>query len=193
MKNKTWVITLKTIALAAMATIVATVAHAQTGTVGFTDIGTPSVTPGTDINGATTYTIGDLASFGDTTGIFTGMPSQIYGAVTFNPSVGSSLSFSSPVFGSFTSTSIQIIASSEGFASIHVLGNYTGGTFEPPIVNDPASVDISFTQNPVVTGGISDDSVLSIPPSTPVPEPGFLALLGVGASALCVRLRRRKA
>ncbi len=198
MKNKTWVITLKTIALAAlaaMATIVATVAHAATpsGTIGFTDLGTPSVTPGTDINGATTYTIGDLASFGDTTGVFTGMSSQTYGAVTFNPSVGNSLSFSSSVFGSFTSTSIQMIASGEGFASIHILGDYTSGTFDPGIVNDPASVDISFTQDPVHIGGISDDSVLSIPPSTPVPEPGFLALLGVGASGLCVQLRRRKA
>jgi hypothetical protein len=184
---------LKTIALAAMATIVATVAHAQTGTVGFTEIGTPSVTPGTDINGATTFTIGDLASFGNTTGVFTGMANQTYGAVTFNPSVGNSLSFGTTAFGNFTSTSIQMITSSIGFVSIHVLGNYNGGTFDPTIVNDPSSVDISFTQDPIHTGGISDNSVLSIPPSTPTPEPGSLALLGLGASALCVRLRRRKA
>jgi hypothetical protein len=182
---------LKTIALAAMATIMATVAHAQTGTVGLIDIGTPSVTPGPDINGATTYTIGDLASFSDTTGIFVGMAAQIYGSVTFNPSVGNSFSYSAPVFGSFTSTSITLVTSTEGFVNIHILGDYTGGSFDPSIVNDPASVDFSFTQNPAGTGGISDSGVFSIPPTAPTPEPGSLALLGVGASALY--LRRRKA
>src|ERR1035438_7353280 len=147
---------LKIIALAAMTTALATVAQAQTGTLGLEDSATPSVTPGTDINGATSYTIGDLGSFSDTTGVFVGMLSQDYGCLTFEPSVGNSFSFSSPAFGSCTSTSITLETSTEGFVSLHILGDYTSGTFHPGIVNDPASIDYSFEQEPPSVGGISD-------------------------------------
>jgi hypothetical protein len=188
---------LKTIALAAMAIAVTTVGHAQTGTIGLGDITTPSVTPGTDINGATTFTIGDLASFSDTTGVFAGMQSQTFGPVTFNPSLNHSFSFNSPVFGAFTSTSITLETSTEGFVSIDILGDYTSGSIDPGIVNDPASVDYSFTQNPSVVGGISDSGELSIGqlpiPPTSVPEPGSLVLAAVGVGALSMHLRRRKA
>jgi hypothetical protein len=184
---------LKTIVLAAMAIAVTTFAQAQTGTMGVDDITTPSVTLGTDINGATSYTIGDLASFSDTTGVFAGMQSQTYGPVTFEPGVGNSFSFGSPVFGNFTSTSITLEVSAQGFVSIHILGKYNSGSFDgDAIVNDPASVDYSFTQNPIIVGGISDSGELSIPIMA-VPEPGSLVLLGMGASALGMHLRRRKA
>src|ERR1700678_2178003 len=121
---------LKTIAWAAAAIAVTTVVQAQTGTMGLEDITTPSVIPGTDINGATTYMIGDLASFSDTTGVFAGMQSQTYGPVTFEPSIGNSFSFSSPVFGNFTSTSITLETSTEGFVSLQILGNYNSGSLD---------------------------------------------------------------
>ncbi len=176
-----------------MVTAVGTTAQAQMGTIGVQDISTPSVGPGTDINGATTYTIGDLASFSDTRGIFAGLPSQTYGPVTFEPGVGSSFSFGSPAFGRFTSTSIVLEASTEGFVSIHILGDYNSGSFDgDAIVNGLSSVDLSFTQNPVINGGISDSGEFSIPPSS-VPEPGSLALLGAGAGALGMIMRCRKA
>ena len=187
---------LRTIALAAMAIAVTTGAQAQIGTMGVVDIAAPSVTLGTDINGATSYTIGDLASFSDTTGVFAGMQSQTYGPVTFEPGVGNSFSFGSPVFGNFTSTSIGVEPSIDGFIAIKIMGNYNSGSFDgDAIVNDPASVYYSFTQNPVSVGGIADSGELSVtlPPTTVVPEPGSLALLGMGAGALCMHLRRRKA
>lgn len=171
----------------------ATIAQAQVGTLGLVDVSTPSVGPGTDINGATSYTIGDLGSFSDSTGIFTGLPSQIYGPVTFEPGIGGSFSFGSSVFGTFTSTSITLVTSSQGFISLHILGDYTSGSFDgDAVVNKPVSVDYSFTQNPVVDGGISDSGEFSIPPSS-VPEPASLALLGLGGIAAGMRLRRCKA
>lgn len=176
-----------------IAVAAATVAQAQTGTLGLLDISTPSVGPGTDINAATTFTIGDLASFSDSTGIFAGLSSQIYGSVTFEPGVADSFSFGDSVFGTFTSTSITLETSSLGFVSLHILGDYTSGSFDSDaIVNKPVSIDYSFTQNPVVDGGISDSGELSIPPSS-VPEPGSLALLGMGGIAAGRRLRRRQA
>ena len=187
---------LKTIALAAMAIAVTTGAQAQIGTMGVVDIATPSVSPGTDINGPTSYTIGDLASFSDTTGVFAGMQSQTYGPVTFEPSVGNSFTFGSPVFGNFTSISIGVEPPTDGFIAIKIMGTYNSGSFDgDAIVNAPASVNYSFTQNPVSVGGIEDSGELSItpPPTTVVPEPGSMALLGMGAGALCMHLRRRKA
>jgi hypothetical protein len=187
---------LKTIALAAMATAVATVAQAQgfVGTIGLLDIGTPSASPGPDFNGATSYTIGNLASFTDTTGVFTSLTDQDYGPVSFSLANGNSLSFSSPEFGTFSSTSITVETSVEGFVGLHILGDYTSGTFDGgAIVDDPASFDLSFTQNPPGSGGAIDSGVFSIPPSV-VPEPSTTALMVVGAAgALCKYLRRRKA
>jgi hypothetical protein len=184
---------LKITLLMGIAIAVTTIAQAQIGTIGLLDISTPSVGPGTDINAATTFTIGDLASFSDSTGIFTGLSSQIYGPVTFKPTIGNSFSFASPVFGTFTSTSITLETSSQGFVSLHILGDYTSGSFDAgAIVDKPVSVDYSFTQNPVIDGGISDSGELSIPPSS-VPEPVSLAWLGMGGIAACMRLRRCKA
>ena len=176
-----------------MAIIAAHAAQAQSGTLGLVDITTPSVAPGNDINGAATYTIGDFASFSDSTALFTGLQSQTYGTVTFSPGVGTSFSFGSPSFGNFKSTSIVMENSSQGFVSIQILGDYNSGSFDGgAIVNDPASVDLSFTQDPIINGGISDSGEISILPSA-VPEPGSLPLLGAGAGVLGMHLRRRKA
>ena len=175
-----------------MAIAIATVARAQTGTLGLVDITTPTVSPGTDINGATTYNIGDLASFSNASGFLTGLPFQNYGAVSFQPAVGNSFSFGDTAFGTFTSSAITLETSTAGFQSIHILGDYSSGTFDShAVVNDPASVDLSFAQNPIATGGISDSAVFTVP-ATVIPEPTSLAMVGVGLGALFIRLRPRK-
>lgn len=173
-----------------VATALATVAYAQNGTVGLVDIGNPSVSPGPGIANATTYNIGDLASFANTTGIFAGMPSQIFGGVTFQPSVNNSFSFASAAFGSFHSTSITALDQNGSTSAWYILGFYSSGTFDPGIVNEPATVTVTFNQDPPGTGGISDSVAFSVPA---VPEPGSLALMASGAAALCMHLRRRKA
>jgi hypothetical protein len=177
--------------LTGIAIAVAAVAHAQNGTIGLVDVGIPSVSPGPGAANATTYTIGDLACFANTTGIFAGMPSQLFGSVTFQPSVSTSFSFASAAFGTFHSTFIASLDQSPSTSAWYIFGFYTSGTFDPGIVNEPASITVNFTQDPPGTGGLSDSAAFSAP--SVVPEPGSLALLATGATALCVYLRRRKA
>jgi hypothetical protein len=166
------------------------------GSQGFADIGAPSVNTG-NVSTATTFTIGNMISTAAQTGYFTGLSSQIFGPVAFNPAVGSSLSFGNGTFGNFLSTSIveQTNSTTGGSAerSFYVLGNYTAGTFNPALTPSPApaSLLISFTQTPAGTGAISDSATLSIPPAA-VPEPSTLMLACVGiAGGIAIQQNRR--
>jgi len=179
--------------LAAILAVLATAAQAQVGSVGFSNPGPTTAFPSGDINTATSYTLGDmLDSFqynADGTGAFAGLPSSSFGSITFSPSSPFSVNFSDSVFGSFQSTSIQLASESPGTITYDVFGTYNSGNFDGgTIVGDPASLTINFVQNPADTGVIVADGVFSVPP---VPEPGTLALLGLGVSAVCVQLRRR--
>ncbi|MGI9178691.1 MAG: PEP-CTERM sorting domain-containing protein [Pirellulales bacterium] len=167
-------------------------AEASTGSQGFADIGTP-VADTSNINTASTLTIGNLISTGASVGYFTGLSTQTFGPVAFNPAVASSIGFGNGTFGSFLSTSITEQTNAPGERSFYVLGHYTAGTFNPALVPNPApaSMTISFTQSPAGVGGaISDSATLSIPPA--VPEPTTSALAGIGiAGALVLDQSRR--
>jgi len=185
---------IKRLSLAALL-LVCTVgtAHASTSTVSFADIGNASVNTG-DINTATVFTIGDLLST-STSGFFAGMPDQNFGPVTYNITVPGSLSFSSPDFGTFTSTSITPFDNSVlGSTAAYILGNYTAGSYGSE-TSGTASFTISWTQTPPGTGGISDSATLSIPPSAPpgAPEPSSLlmGLIGAGIAGACYLARRK--
>src|SRR3974377_1444851 len=71
-----------------------------TGTQGFADMGTPTADAG-NLSAATTFMMGDLVSTTANTGIFTGMPNQIFGSVSFDTTMPSSLMFGNGVFGHF--------------------------------------------------------------------------------------------
>jgi hypothetical protein len=166
----------------------------SSGSQGFADIGSPSVDSG-NINTGTSFTIGNMISTGASLGYFTGLSTQIFGPITFNAGVGSSLSFGNATFGSFTSTSITEQTNAAGERSFYILGNYTAGTFNPALSPNPApaSVIVGFTQSPAGTGAISDSASLSIPPAA-VPEPStiVLATVGIAAAIAVERSRRRK-
>lgn len=170
------------------------VSGTSSGSQGFADIGSPSVDSG-NINTGTSFTIGNMISTGASIGYFTGLPTQIFGPITFNSGIGSSLTFGNGTFGSFTSTSITEQTNAAGERSFYILGNYTAGTFNPALSPSPApaSVIVGFTQSPAGTGAISDSASLSIPPAA-VPEPSTIVLATVGiAAAIAVdRSRRRK-
>lgn len=165
------------------------------GAQSFADVGSPVADTG-NINTATTFTIGDLMSTSANAGYLAGMPKLDFGSVTFNSDDGSSLSFGDSFFGSFVSSSITEIQSGPGMVGFYVLGLYSGGTYDPGIVGDLASLTISFTQTPSVTGVISDSASFADPPAPEpgsAPEPTTLTLMGsalVGGFALFQRRRR---
>lgn len=165
----------------------------SSGSQGFADIGTPTVDSG-NINTGTSFTVGNMISTGASIGYFSGLSTQILGPVTFNASVGSSLSFGNGTLGTFTSTSITEQTNVSGERSFYILGNFTAGSFNPALTPNPApaSVIIGFTQSPAGTGAISDSATLSIPPAA-VPEPStiVLATVGMAAAVAADRMRRR--
>lgn len=144
----------------------------STGTAGFGDLGVTTVSPGTSIHTATTFSLGSMITAGVPTGYFASLPFQFFGAESFDSTVGSSLSFATAQFGSFQSTSITTVTNvpGSGFREFYVVGNYTPGTFNPtPLVPNPApaSLRISFTQSPANTGTISVSITMQLPPERP--------------------------
>ncbi len=176
--------------------LAAGVANADsTGSQGFADLGTPAAVGG-NINTATQFTVGSLITNSSSTGVFAGIPTQSFGSVSFDTTVGSSLSFGNSTFGNFASTSITEISNSAGQVSFYVLGNFTGGSYTGTLSPNPApaSFTVSFTQTPAGTGAISDSSTLSIPPvPSGVPEPSSIVLVGLGLASVGVVARRKKA
>jgi hypothetical protein len=172
-------------------------AHAAViGTQGFADLGTPSVVGG-DINAATKFTIGALLTSTANSGILAGYSSFInFGSVSFDTTVGNSLSFGNASFGDFTSTSFTLSSSTAGSETIYALGDWTPGSYGGvPAGSYAASFTISFTQTPANTGSISDSATFSVPPagSTAVPEISTWAMMLAGFSALGFAGYRRRA
>jgi len=153
-----------------------------------TDIGTPTNNSPADVSQATAFTISDLLSFANNTGVFVGLGSQNFGTLNFSLSNPAGLDFGNGFFGTFTCTGITVLGSQPDHSiDLFATGLYSSGSFDGgAIVNESASVDLGFTQNGF---GLADSAVFSIPA---VPEPGSLALLGVGATVLGFKLRRRK-
>jgi PEP-CTERM motif len=189
------------------------------GTQAFADNNNPMVAGG-NILTATSATIGSGNLFettGSQSGLFAGvvadgsstgtaMGTQSFGGAsgltfTLNPGGGiaanTTLSFSSGVFGTFTSTMSQETSSTgspTAAVSYTFEGNWTGGSVLAAGFASPtaASLVISFTQ--AANGAISDSASFSVPPTLLTPEPSTIALAGVGALGFIgYGLRRRKA
>jgi len=181
-----------------LACAVGTAKAGPIGTLGFSDIGTPTAdgSPTGNINTATSFTIGELFSTTAEMGIFVGLGHQDFGAVSFSTLTPTSFSFSNSVFGTFTSTSISEAVNTPGVVAFYILGNYTAGTVDPGTGTNPASFTLSFTQTPAFTGGISDSGTFAVPPAPPpgVPEPATLVmgLTGIAGGGLFYLLRRRR-
>ena len=171
-------------------------ANVINGSIGIADIGDPSVSPGSNINLATTFNFGNLLTTGSSTGAFVGMPTQLFGAATLTIGDPTSVTFGSAVFGTFTSTSITEASNVAGAVSFYVLGNYTLGTFfgGNAGTTESASFTVGFTQTPAHTGAISDSGTFADPPTTPpsVPEPATMGIFGSALVGLGFIGRRRK-
>jgi hypothetical protein len=170
-------------------------AGSVTGSLAFLDMGTTTVNSG-DINTATSFTLGNLVSTqNNESGIFAdAMPSQGFGAASFNLSAPTSFSISSPAFGTFTSSSLSETFNSPGIVEINILGSYTGGTIDPGSGTNPASFTVVFIQTPAHTGPIVGSGIFAVSPAqAAVPEPatwvmGLTSVVG----GIFFHLRRRR-
>jgi hypothetical protein len=179
-------------------------AGAVTSSLAFADMGTTSVNTG-NINTATTFTFGDLISTHNSSGIFSGptaLPDQNFGSTSFGMSwaVNTSFSISSTAFGTFKSISISETVATPGLVEFSIAGNYTGGTFDQNVKNTPATLLLTFIQDPAFTGVISGSGLFTAAPQTSgvgplaIPEPatlvmGLTSIVGGGL----FYLRRRRA
>ena len=160
-----------------------------TGTQGFADIGTPTADAG-NLSAATTFMMGDLVSTTANTGIFTGMPNQIFGSVSFDTTMPGSLMFGNGVFGHFTSTSFTETFMPRAVI-IFALGEWTPGT-QGGVTGGPFMSDVTIAFTQTAGGAISDSATFATPPPSSVPEPATLGLMALGlAVGLAGRRRRR--
>ena len=181
------------IPLAGLAVAATTVAQAHTvaqGSVSLFDTESPSFSGGSDITNASNFTINDYQSNNEGLGVFAGLPAQDFGSLSFSTNNGASLTFGNAVFGTFTSSQIVQTSVAVGAVSYNVIGVYSSGTFDADaIVDQGASLGISFTETPAFNGSVSDSATFSTPA---IPEPSVAALSAVSGLAGLLLLRRRK-
>lgn len=178
---------MKTIAFVTMLLLGAASAHASaiTGSIGFATplLTTADASPTGDINTSNIFTLQSLVSTGNEAGIFTGLPVQAFGTVTFDTMVTTSLHISSTAFGSFVSQNMTAISETPGFFNLLVAGTWTPGTFNSHLTGGPfpANFRISFTQSPASTGEISFSGTMgTLIPVVPEPSTALLFLTGIG-------------
>ena len=169
---------------------------------------TPNLTqadasPTGNINTATMFSLQDLATTNDTSGVFAGLPLQSFGNLDFKPGVGNSLTISDVVFGTFKSVSFKVDTNTPGFLNLIDQGEWTPGSFEKGVKSCDGGCDaemrISFTQTPPNLGVISFSGTMDITqPITVVPEPSAAVLFVSGLAILLAwglnldLLKRRK-
>lgn len=185
---------LATAAVAATMMAAPAAAVSMNGTLGVSFLGVNADISPIDVG--STLTVTGLAASGSVTGDFTGLTPTVLSTVSpFVATNGSAFSFTS-VFGDFTGTVSNVVAS--GPTSNRSLVAYALGTFTPLgtfASYDPgaASLTFSFTQNNQgeEAGAIQGGFTLSTPPAG-VPEPASWAMLitGFGLSGYAMRRRR---
>lgn len=191
---------MKSLALLALIPGMALAQTVPTGTQAFADLGIPMAngSPTGNILTATQFTIGDLVSTAAQSGVFTGMPLQSFGEITFNIAKRNSFDFKDGTFGEFRSTFIDPTVTGTSI-TFFMVGNWTPGTQGKVAGGSfPSDLTISFTQTPAGNGVLSDSATFSTPSavgtSVPAPEDFFAVntLLGAGLAGVYYFTRRRK-
>lgn len=131
---------------------------------------------------ATSFTINNYRTISSSlpqAGYFQGMPVQNFGNTSFVTTDGSSLSFTTTVFGEFRSISITqtrlditpVVNGFQVFRDFKVFGTFVGGTYGGPVTPSPAPAEVTMTLNQTVTNGvpgaISGSQTMSIMESSP--------------------------
>ena len=163
---------------------------------------TPNLTqadasPTGNINTATTFSLQDLGSTNNTSGVFAGLPIEDFGTVVFSPGKGASLVIKDAAFGTFKSVSFTVEQNSAGFLNLLDTGVWIPGTFASGVTSCAtgcASVmRINFNQTPPMQGQIAFSGTMSITqPVSVVPEPPTALLLLSGAGLMLAGSKLRK-
>lgn len=171
------------------------VSPSQTGSQSFTNLGSATAGPTTDINDSTNFTIGKLITTKSSSGFFTGLSRQTFSPISFSISNPNSLQFGTTEFGTFASTKIRQLSNDPlvGSRSFWIEGTFTQGTFGTPLYPNPmlANLTLSFNQTAGAGTSISVNATLDFAAIQPVPEPSTVALATVAlGTAGLVWLRR---
>lgn len=186
--------------VAALVALFAVNVHASaiTGSQGFTTplLAEADASPTGDINTADMFTLENLVTTINSSGIFAGLPPQSFGTVNFDTGLNTSFRISDTEFGKFDSTKIFIVSNTPGFLNILLKGNWTPGAFEAGhgFGTSPATFRMSFTQSPEVTGEISFSGTMNTT-AVIVPEPPtwLLMLGGIGLGLVLAGAKLRGA
>jgi hypothetical protein len=187
--------------LAEMALLIAVVGMAgrakadpvQIGGLSFTNFGLTTANTG-NIDTSTTFTMSNWLAILDGNGVFTDMPVQTIGFVSFDSTIPTGLNFGNSVFGNFASASIVRNPSGSGFANFTITGLWTPGTFGNVTGGPlPATLELGFTQvSPTAVITSSASLAVFSTEETEVPEPPslILGLTGLIAGVVIHRFRR---
>jgi hypothetical protein len=148
-----------------------------------------------NIDTATTFSLSALISTLNSSGIFAGMPTQMFAPIMFSTTAPASLAFGNSVFGSFQSATIAEVALPSGFANIvangtWIPGSYGGVTGGP----SPAMFELALSQTPPTDGAISASATFATTEFvTEIPEPTttFMVLSGLVLALTGWRFRGR--
>jgi len=204
MTNKPLIFRLASVAAMAVLCLSATTgvqAATVSGSIGMADIQDGTLADGSEfgnINTATSFVLGSWTSHLSGSGIFSGIGAQSFGVVPFQPGNMTSVMFSTPAFGTFTSTSIMQPVNVPSFRGFLVDGNWMPGTFFNGMglpADIPSMLTITFTQSPAHTGDVTVAGSFTVTTTvTGAPEPSSLALslAGLGSLGFVSLFRRRR-
>jgi len=165
------------------------------GTQGFNAAGSV-ITPNTgDVTTATVFDFGNFGTTSNQTGIFAGMPTQLFGPVSLNITIPTGLAFGNSVFGAFTSSSNTPVFIGFNTASFLEDGLWTPGTFPgfSGLTGGPFTTKLllSFTQVGGPGTAVSFSGSFSAS-KTPEPSSIVMVLTGLIAGVVMFRLRRSR-
>ncbi len=131
-------------------------------------------------------------------GNFVGYPTnQVLNNSPLNTGSLATFSMGSADFGTFTASSGFELVSPPHTRTFDLFGNFVPGSNShwAGLTGQSAELLITFNQVGGSGNAISASATLAVPPSTQLPEPGSMTLLGIGAVGLvagAIRGKRRK-